>query len=82
MMGDSTMRQVWATMLSPLTSNEFERNAKEWTRENVRLLLIIINYYNIIIIISVPSNFLIVNNIQQMVISLMKVGEGNVVIMK
>ena len=81
-MGDSTMRQVWATMLSPLTSNEFERNAKEWTRENVRLLLIIINYYYIIIIISVPSNFLIVNNIQQMVISLMKVGEGNVVIMK
>lgn len=35
MMGDSTMRQVWATMLSPLQSNEFERNAKEWTRENV-----------------------------------------------
>jgi hypothetical protein len=34
MMGDSTMRQVWATMLSPLQSNEFERNAKEWTREN------------------------------------------------
>lgn len=35
MMGDSTMRQVWATIISPLQSNEFERNAKEWTRENV-----------------------------------------------
>lgn len=28
------MRQMWGTVLSPLTSNEFERNAKEWTREN------------------------------------------------
>jgi hypothetical protein len=33
MMGDSTKRQVWATMVSPFQSNDFERNAKEWTRE-------------------------------------------------
>lgn len=38
-MGDSTMRQVWGTLVSPLTSNEFERNAKEWTRENVGCML-------------------------------------------
>jgi hypothetical protein len=34
MMGDSTMRQVWATFVSPFQNNDFERNAKEWTREN------------------------------------------------
>eukprot|EP00981_Chlorochromonas_danica_P007844 scaffold1884_cov343-Ochromonas_danica.AAC.61 len=34
MMGDSTQRQIWATFLSPFQSNDFERNAKEWTREN------------------------------------------------
>ena len=34
MMGDSTQRQIWATFLSPFQSNEFERNAKMWTREN------------------------------------------------
>jgi hypothetical protein len=34
MMGDSTERQIWATFLSPFSANDFERNAKEWTREN------------------------------------------------
>ena len=34
MMGDSTQRQVWATFVSPFQNNDFERNAKEWTREN------------------------------------------------
>ena len=33
MMGDSTVRQIWATFVSPFQNNEFERNAKEWTRE-------------------------------------------------
>lgn len=33
MMGDSTLRQVWATFASPSAGNEFERNSKEWTRE-------------------------------------------------
>lgn len=34
MMGDSTLRQVWATFVSSFQGNDFERNAKEWTREN------------------------------------------------
>ena len=34
MMGDSTVRQIWATFVSPFQNNDFERNAKEWTREN------------------------------------------------
>ena len=34
MMGDSTQRQVWSTYVSPFQDNNFERNAKEWTREN------------------------------------------------
>ena len=34
MLGDSTQRQIWGSINSPLTSHEFERNAKEWTREN------------------------------------------------
>ena len=33
MMGDSTLRQVWATFASPEAGNNFERNSKEWTRE-------------------------------------------------
>lgn len=33
MMGDSTQRQIWATFVSPFQNNDFERNAKEWTRE-------------------------------------------------
>lgn len=33
MMGDSTLRQVWATFASPEAGNSFERNSKEWTRE-------------------------------------------------
>jgi hypothetical protein len=33
MMGDSTLRQVWATFASPEAGNDFERNSKEWTRE-------------------------------------------------
>jgi len=36
MMGDSTQRQVWATFVSPAGGNDFERNSKEWTRENCR----------------------------------------------
>lgn len=38
-MGDSTMRQIWATIASPLSSGEFEKNAKEWSRENVSYLI-------------------------------------------
>lgn len=33
MMGDSTVRQIWATFVSPFQNNDFEKNAKEWTRE-------------------------------------------------
>ena len=33
-MGDSTTRQVWSSFVSPFQNNDFERNAKEWTREN------------------------------------------------
>ena len=33
MMGDSTQRQIWATFVSPFQNNNFERNAKEWTRD-------------------------------------------------
>eukprot|EP00596_Hydrurales_sp_CCMP1899_P007347 CAMPEP_0119043500 /NCGR_PEP_ID=MMETSP1177-20130426/22767_1 /TAXON_ID=2985 /ORGANISM="Ochromonas sp, Strain CCMP1899" /LENGTH=201 /DNA_ID=CAMNT_0007011737 /DNA_START=119 /DNA_END=721 /DNA_ORIENTATION=- len=33
MMGDSTQRQIWATFVSPFQNNDFERNAKEFTRE-------------------------------------------------
>lgn len=33
MMGDSTERQIWATFVSPFQNNNFERNAKEWTRD-------------------------------------------------
>jgi hypothetical protein len=36
MMGDSTHRQVWATLEAPSQGNDFERNSKEWTRENCR----------------------------------------------
>jgi hypothetical protein len=34
MMGDSTQRQIWATFVSPFQNNDFERNAKEWSREH------------------------------------------------
>ena len=34
MMGDSTQRQIWGSINSPLEGHDFERNAKEWTREN------------------------------------------------
>jgi hypothetical protein len=33
MMGDSTQRQIWATFVSPFQNNNFERNAKNFTRE-------------------------------------------------
>jgi hypothetical protein len=33
MMGDSTQRQIWATFVSPFQNNEFERNAKNFSRE-------------------------------------------------
>lgn len=39
MMGDSTKRQIWAVFVSPFQANDFERNAKEWTRENVGLIM-------------------------------------------
>ncbi len=32
MFGDSTTRQVWASYAAPFRENNFERNAKEWTR--------------------------------------------------
>ena len=35
MFGDSTTRQVWSSFASPFQGNSFERNAKEWTRQNV-----------------------------------------------
>lgn len=36
MLGDSTTRQIWASYAAPFQSNNFERNAKEWTRHYVR----------------------------------------------
>jgi len=33
LMGDSTMRQIWAAFQNPLQNREFEKNAKEWARE-------------------------------------------------
>lgn len=33
MFGDSTTRQVWASFAAPFQGNNFERNAKEWTRQ-------------------------------------------------
>lgn len=33
MFGDSTTRQVWASFAAPFQANNFERNAKEWTRQ-------------------------------------------------
>ena len=33
MYGDSTTRQVWASYAAPFQANNFERNAKEWTRQ-------------------------------------------------
>lgn len=30
--GDSTLRQIWATYGAPFKDNDFERNAKEWSR--------------------------------------------------
>jgi frataxin-like iron-binding protein CyaY len=38
MMGDSTTRQVWSSIVSGFGGNNFERNAKEWTRENVSVV--------------------------------------------
>jgi hypothetical protein len=32
MFGDSTTRQIWASYAAPFRENNFERNAKEWTR--------------------------------------------------
>ena len=32
MLGDSTTRQIWASFASPFQGNNFERNAKEWSR--------------------------------------------------
>ncbi len=32
MLGDSTTRQIWASYAAPFRENNFERNAKEWTR--------------------------------------------------
>jgi frataxin-like iron-binding protein CyaY len=37
MFGDSTTRQIWASYAAPFQGNNFERNAKEWTRQYVRL---------------------------------------------
>jgi len=33
MFGDSTTRQIWASFAAPFQGNNFERNAKEWTRQ-------------------------------------------------
>lgn len=30
--GDSTLRQLWVSYAAPFQGNNFERNAKEWTR--------------------------------------------------
>jgi hypothetical protein len=35
MFGDSTTRQIWASFAQPFQGNNFERNAKEWTRQYV-----------------------------------------------
>ena len=34
LMGDSTTRQLWGAYATPFNGNNFERNAKEWSREN------------------------------------------------
>jgi hypothetical protein len=34
LMGDSTTRQLWGAFATPFNGNNFERNAKEWSREN------------------------------------------------
>ena len=39
MFGDSTTRQVWASFAASFQSNNFERNAKEWTRQYVSISL-------------------------------------------
>ena len=36
MMGDSTQRQIWATIASPFQDVDFEKNAKTWSRQNCR----------------------------------------------
>ena len=36
MLGDSTIRQIWASLGAPFQSNNFERNAKEYARHYVR----------------------------------------------
>ena len=34
LMGDSTTRQLWGAFATPFNGNNFERNAKQWSREN------------------------------------------------
>jgi hypothetical protein len=38
MYGDSTVRQVWSSYAAPFQGNHFERNAKEWSRQYVRMV--------------------------------------------
>ena len=45
MMGDSTMRQIWGTFVSPFQVNGFERNTKEWTREHVCIRYLLISNF-------------------------------------
>ncbi len=44
-MGDSTTRQLWGAFASPFHGNSFERNAKEWTRENVIIVYNLIHSF-------------------------------------
>jgi hypothetical protein len=34
LMGDSTTRQLWGAFATPFNGNNFERNAKQWSRDN------------------------------------------------
>lgn len=43
MLGDSTTRQIWASYAAPFLGNNFERNAKEWTRQYVSLTIVFVH---------------------------------------
>jgi hypothetical protein len=62
--------------------NDFERNAKEWTRENVFDILYYYYFLLLFFFRSAGNNFLIAKNTPQIIIFLKKGGEANVGIMK
>jgi hypothetical protein len=73
--------------LNLFLDNDFERNAKEWTRENVfgnyiSLLFLLLILFSLFSFCSAGNNFHIEKNIPQIIIFLKKDGEANVGIMK